>query len=307
MKKDTFILPDSLIFFDAVTAVDGSIYFVIMEKDEFGAIKTGSNFMRKLGDKLHYIEDCDWNVTVASPFISNKYGMVACGEDGEIALIASNQIIESHLSDTYDDEFTFRRLRATEDRVIGVGYGGVVFSIDASFHWSFERFCSPNDASWVESVDIGNDGCLYLVGLNGEVWVGGDGKLKKYQVPTNANLNDVCCSSSGEVFICGSGGTFIIGHGDSWKIFEQNSDFREDFWRVVEYGGSIWVSTMTHLFEWTGHDLRVVEFGAPFGIKNYYNLRSDNDFLLVADEKRVITLCGKYPQLVAGSDSRATA
>jgi len=291
-------LPDPLFFFDGTEMTASGSYFAVMEKDASGAASIGTDYMRLQGGAWKYVGETDWSAVAVSRLNDSHGGMLACGSDGQLAYIRDNGIRESSLQDYWDKEFTCRQIRSKNDTLLIVGYGGVVFAATDGEDWQVEEFKSAREASWIEAVDIDEEGRRYLGGLNGELWYDGDAGLVRASLPTNADINGICCTKDGHVYLCGSGGTLLVGSCDDWTVVDPTIEFNEDFWRVVCLGDRIWVSSMNHLFEWIKDDLVLNDFGGAMGIEHYFNLHAADDHILVVDEKSVVEFDGQVTRRI---------
>ena len=61
---------------------------------------------------------------------------------------------------------------------------------------------------------------IYLVGGSGDVWHFDGKKARQIPVPTNIELETVCCSDNGEVYISGAKGKTLHGRDDHWETVE---------------------------------------------------------------------------------------
>jgi len=295
MSSEKFELPKPLFFFDAVQSSTNNIYFVVFEQDDNGKTLQSSNIMRNKDVKWKYIGEINWRAVTVAP---NNAGMLIGSENGDIATIDKEIITVFHLSDIYDGDFTLRKICSFKYFSLAVGYGGVFFSLDRDLNWIYNKICRSNKPSWIESVDIDKEGVQYFVGLKGEIWSDASGELVQLSVPTNSDLNDVCCSSNGYVYICGSDGLLLKGHGEKWTIIEPPEGFSDDFWRVIEFKDKIWVSSMKHLFEWTSECLLLNDMGDIYEISNYYNLRCNEQELMIVDERHTLSFDGNATRLI---------
>lgn len=123
-----------------------------------------------------------------------------------------------------------------------------VFNPDAETAiYGFETICGYSNSE------------IYVAGRRGEIWEydGTDWSIKGS--PTNLILTDSYCAEDGNVYICGRLGTIVVGRHDNWQLVEQDLT-EEDFWSIVEFQNSIYVSTMNYIYKMVNHSLQRVEF-----------------------------------------------
>lgn len=79
---------------------------------------------------------------------------------------------------------------------------------------------------------------IYAAGGEGQVWHY-NGKLwRRVELPTNAELECVCCAEDGYVYLGGVGHLIIRGRGDNWEIINQER-VNDTFFQFVNYQGKV--------------------------------------------------------------------
>ena len=98
------------------------------------------------------------------------------------------------------------------------------------------------------AIDAYGPNDIYCVGGVGEVWHFNGLKWRQCPMPTNWNLESVCCAGDGFVYIGAPGGSIIKGRHDSWKFihkgemtlsFKDMVWFADKLWCTSDYG--VWV------------------------------------------------------------------
>ena len=107
---------------------------------------------------------------------------------------------------------------------------------------------SGSSNSHFEAIDAYGPNDIYCVGGVGEVWHFNGLKWRQCPMPTNWNLESVCCAGDGFVYIGAPGGSIIKGRHDSWKFihkgemtlsFKDMVWFADKLWCTSDYG--VWV------------------------------------------------------------------
>jgi hypothetical protein len=149
------------------------------------------------------------------------------------------------------------------------------------------------DASKVcgfEAIHGFNDEDLYAVGWNGEIRHFRNGLRRPVESPTNVILSSVCCAPNGNVYACGKKGSILMGAENKWRIIEQELT-QEDFWSVVWFRGSAYVSSMRFVYRFDGEKLSRIDMG-PDWPKSCYHLATDGELLVSTGKKDIMAFDG---------------
>lgn len=90
-------------------------------------------------------------------------------------------------------------------------------------------------------VDGFNENHIYAVGGHGDVWRYIDGLWTQCGFPTNLDLENVCCGEDGLVYISGLEGMTYVGIEDNWKVLK-NPELSLPFKDVAWYDGKVWAT-----------------------------------------------------------------
>ncbi|MET3120377.1 hypothetical protein AAKU64_004629 [Undibacterium sp. GrIS 1.8] len=115
------------------------------------------------------------------------------------------------------------------------------------------------DSPILNCVDGFNDSDLYVVGdsgaiyhFNGEMW-------KKILVNCKEHLQWVRCYKDNEVWICGYNGTVLKGNMQDGFVDVSSVDDNRTFWSLVKFKENIYLSTIDHLYIYSGQGISIVE------------------------------------------------
>ena len=93
-----------------------------------------------------------------------------------------------------------------------------------------------------------SDNDLYACGGKGDLWHYDGNTWKQADLPTNDNLEHICCGDNGLVYITTSAGTIIYGKDDLWKVIKQDIT-NETFENIVWYQNKCLINTQYVLYE----------------------------------------------------------
>lgn len=137
-----------------------------------------------------------------------------------------------------------RSLRVIGGAFYAVGMGRRVYRREAPGDWRAMHAPEATAEQGVigfEDMDAFDEGDLYAVGWQGEIWRRHTGRWMRVQSPVSANLNAVCCASDGVVYVVGDEGVMLRGRGDAWQIIETGRG--DNLMDVAEHQGQIYVVT----------------------------------------------------------------
>ncbi|MCL1792102.1 MAG: hypothetical protein FWG40_12325 [Peptococcaceae bacterium] len=112
-----------------------------------------------------------------------------------------------------------------------------------------ECFPVPEEGDYdkgFEDFDAFNESDIYLAGGKGDIWHFDGKKARQIPIPTNANLETVCCGGDGEVYVSGSKGMTFHGRGDRWEKVENEEPYEDPttlpFRDMVWYEDKVWAT-----------------------------------------------------------------
>lgn len=145
----------------------------------------------------------------------------------------------------------------------------------------------------LESIDGFADDDIYAVGDGGAIWHWNGNCWTRLDSPTNMPLYCVLCSSSGDVYIGGSGGVLLKGReGKGWADLSDPSVKVEVFEDMTEFKGRIYMTATDLLLSTDGKSIEQVDVPIK-GEKSYYAIDSVADALWCVGDDCVLQFDGK--------------
>jgi hypothetical protein len=147
-----------------------------------------------------------------------------------------------------------------------------------------KSMASPKAKSFDEigfsDIDGFSDNEIYACGGIGDLWKYNGKTWKSVDVPTNVNLEKICCASNGTVYITTNANLLLIGRGSEWKVKEQNvSDYILE--EIVCYKNKILVSSHEKIFELKKDKLVEADLSLPV-MDSYAHMATGDEILVVA-------------------------
>ncbi len=97
-------------------------------------------------------------------------------------------------------------------------------------------------------IDGFSDKEIYACGDHGDLWSYNGKNWAKEDVPTDANLEKMCCGNDGLIYVTTNRQELLIGKKSSWRIVEQDiSDLL--FEDIANYDSKILISTDETIYE----------------------------------------------------------
>ncbi len=280
-----FELPDGFFFFDGVEISNEDYVFAMLDKNKIQEQVDETYFIRKSRQGWTYLGEVPWRIATMCNGGANNIAVFSA--DGDVALVSPKGCSEYSLSEKYETPISIRSSKNRCGSVYVSGYSGVVLCLESSGKW-IDVSPLGADGGWFESLSANCD-AMCVVGLHGEVWLH-RGVWNKVDYPSNANLHDICFCSSGEILVCGSDGHLGIGREDKWQIIEADI-LIDDLWRVFEYRGKAFISSMDALYEYRDGEVLPSDLMAKSHVDTFYNCRpSENGILIVGEES--VSRCG---------------
>lgn len=290
MTSKKFVLPETHFFFDGKAIRQNDYFFALLDKADIEQSIENTYFIRRQNDTWSYLGDTDWRVATICVNRGSEPSLAGFSEEGDSVIFDAMGMHTETLSDFCQFEFTVRKAKNISGITYVVTYGGIIFQRSGIGGWTFAKLPDRNDGGFLESIDISSDGTQYVVGLNSEVWKKSSDRWEEIDVQSNVHLNDICCRSDGKIYICGSDGILLVGEQNKWVVVDSNVS--DDLWRIVEFNGIIYVSSMNCLFELTVQGLIPSELMNNLNLDTFYNLESNGREMLFVGEQRVITVDG---------------
>ncbi|MDM0117229.1 hypothetical protein QTI66_34480 [Variovorax sp. J22R133] len=123
------------------------------------------------------------------------------------------------------------------------------------------------DVAGIKSMCGADEHEVYAVGFGGEIWVRAGGRWRAVDSPTNVKLEQIAGTAKGDFVICGGAGTVLRGREFSWTHLPQDH-VGETIWSVVEFDGTVYMSTTTRLMMLNGDILEDVA-GLPADARSF--------------------------------------
>lgn len=171
--------------------------------------------------------------------------------------------------------------------VYAVGLGRKVYKRTKPNNWKqlHTKSMAPSkvislDKIGFSDIDGFSDSEIYACGGVGDLWRF-DGKTwKSVDVPTNVNLEKICCASDGMVYITTDANLLLIGRDSKWKVKKQDvSDYILE--EIVCYKDKVLVSSHEKIFELRKDELVEADLSLPI-MDSYAHMASGDGILVVA-------------------------
>jgi hypothetical protein len=103
---------------------------------------------------------------------------------------------------------------------------------------------------------------IISVGLDGAAWLWDGSRWSALDSPTNVTLNAIKCTSSGDAYICGDGGTlYRLDAALNWIDLSDRQLSDRPFWDLAIYGDHVYVAAENRLLRTDGRVLEDVALG----------------------------------------------
>lgn len=110
-------------------------------------------------------------------------------------------------------------------------------------------------------------------------------------VPTNADLQNICCAEDGHVYITTGTNEILRGRDGAWDIIEQDVTGNA-LESIVDFNGKVIVSTIPELYYLDGNVLKVFEPKKP-EVNSRAHVAAGDGMLVVAGDDEATMYDGK--------------
>jgi len=205
------------------------------------------------------------------------------GRLGTIGWIRNEKLIEEVIHGPESYGF-LRDLRTIGKHLYAAGMGRQVYCRVRNGAWvRFDEGLLNNptdylDVTGVNAIDGLNEGDIYAVGFNGEIWHRSENQWSPVDSPTNLILERVRAIDTDRIYACGQAGVLLRGHGQTWEIVEQ-VETEDDFWGLEWFLGKLYLATTNQLYRLKSNDtLEPIEQGLS-GARTYSQLHAGHGAL----------------------------
>lgn len=140
-------------------------------------------------------------------------------------------------------------------------------------------------------IDGFDDKDIYACGGRGDLWHYDGNVWMNVDVPTNADLQNICCAEDGLVYITTGTNGILRGRDATWELIEQ--DVSDDILEaIVDFNGKVIVSTIPELYYLDGDELKVFEPKKP-KMNSRAHLAAGDGVLVVAGDDEATMYDGK--------------
>jgi hypothetical protein len=187
-----------------------------------------------------------------------------------------------------------REISTIGKHAYAVGMGRWVYRCDGQANWARidhgirADFAAEPDAG-LNAIDGFDEGEIYAVGWNGEIWGYDAQKWSRYDSPTNLALQKVVCGSDGVVYAVGQRGLIVRGRGSQWDVVEHDVTI-EDFWGAAWFQGKLYIASANGLYALDGDTVSEVNTGKQTKTRAdcFYRLSAAEDCIWSAGEKLLL-------------------
>ncbi len=226
-----------------------------------------------------------------------EFGYVDIAELGYYCVTTKSGVIGGNVFEACDPQKKhvrsggFRSINTVEGYAYAVGFGGMVYRMEAPDKWLCMDGGLP-DTLKLSHIHGYSTNDVYVVGFHGEVWRCLNSSWVKQEVPTNIHLEKVLCAGDGRVYVVGKKGIIIIGDGDCWRVLEQELT-DSTFWGVQWYKGHVYISSFAGLYRIEDGDLVEVDFGFSEKV-SCHQLGTADGVLWSIGEEDILEYDGSY-------------
>lgn len=185
-----------------------------------------------------------------------------------------------------------RKVRNISNAVYAVGMKRQAYRRIAENDWitiDDTVYTSGQNVVGFESLDGFDEGDLYAVGWEGEIWHFDGSSWSQLDSPTNIILLDVCCAGDNNVYISGQMGVLIVGRGNKWTLID--TQLKENIWNLVWFQDSLYFSTYSGIYKVHGSQIERINFKNDIPT-TFYHLSSRDGLLVSIGDKDVMGFDG---------------
>lgn len=202
----------------------------------------------------------DWIAHAACLLPGDKAAIVSSAK-GRLLIVSGDTIQDGQIvfSDGSEEPFVLRSLRKIGTEVFGVGMSGLILQRRMDGLWEFVERPEAGHPG-LEAIDGFATTELYAVGWNGALqWRDHSATVRNLSL-TSVILTSVCCTEEGIAYACGQDGVILRGRHAKWEIICDGAT-DDNFWDIISFKGSIYVSTILSLYNIRENKLVLVDFG----------------------------------------------
>lgn len=136
---------------------------------------------------------------------------------------------------------------------------------------------------------------IYAAGGAGDLWHFDGKSWRQLPLPTNAEINDLCCGGDGLVYVVGNDGLLFVGRNEKWKQLEQDVE-TSSLDEVVWYRDRAYIASWMGLFEAQKSRFAQVQVGVDPSQHSFGHVAAGDGILVSAGPKEVFVFDGKQWQ-----------
>lgn len=171
--------------------------------------------------------------------------------------------------------------------VYAVGLGRKVYKRIQPNNWiqlNTDSMASPKAGNFstigFSDIDGFSESEIYACGGVGDLWKFNGNTWNSVNLPTNVNLEKICCASNGMVYITTNANLLLIGRDNKWKVKEQDvSDYILE--QIVCYKDKVLISSHEKIFEIKNDELVEANLSIP-AMDSYAHVATGDGILVVA-------------------------
>ena len=168
-------------------------------------------------------------------------------------------------------------------KAVAFSLGGDVFARENTEVWrrlaGTQLEAEASDVASLLDVDSFSGDAIYAVGAGGEARLFDGKSWSRLDVPTDADIERVCCAHGGDVYLSTRAKRLIWGHGGKWEVIDHVFD--EFIVSMVAYQDRVYVSTVSSIYEVSGGHVMRADLGVP-AMDSYGLMHANGTRLLVS-------------------------
>jgi hypothetical protein len=289
--------------------VRGETIYLLAGSDKLTAERAPHSMLIEFRGKPAAIETINWTARDIAPDPDYPDGVIVMGLQGEMARFRQGrvEVLPSIAGSASPRRGTMLYLGEAAGELMACGGNQQVYRYTGNGHWIpfGDGLTRPADGGlsqfeFVVGSSIAED--LYTGGARGEAWRRDAQKWKRLDMPVNVRLIAATLGPDRNWWIAGQLGTILRGAAEVWEVLHREESISY-FWDLAFLGDRLFLSTHKVLYEWTGEELRAVNFAdesldegpIPF---SFYKLAVQNDRVYSFGAKDVLCSDGQHWQRI---------